>query len=535
MGERTRRTGVLLGACLVGVGIVAIALAAATRHVPPPGDARRITLPDGSGQVAVSTRRDDLVVWWRDAGETTWSDPQVVYDAGRDIATQLRLRAGGGTVAVVATYTPPDTYYHDELSTEELRADDVTVVAACRRGSCSTSEPFDGPDYDAPQVTPDGGHALLADDAGDAGSYVTWHGGEIVVQRPEGLPSDDAVQASPPLLAPDGSLRAVSGRRAGDRCDFVLLTTEPGRAAYEPAVTFRRAARRSGCTVALETFASDYVIASQGRHAATFLSRRNATWRVVEEDPSGQVRYPRTGEPRLAGAYQRSGFWHWSEVVLSSPDGRTLVAQVHRPGETRWGPPRVVARAPQGAECTHIDPMPTYTHGEEDPFYAGLRCRSRPAPGADWAYVSATAVTDDGETWHSFLATDATRVGRDMFFSGRPSHHWSPETGLRTVPLPVPPGGRMTLLEGGDYALSTVHEVDGGCLVRVRLAGSGDTRWSAPVRSTARPVALESCAFSSVSGENRNIYHYLEAEAGLGAMVRLAWREGAPVVENAPG
>lgn len=330
-------------------------MATASRHVPPPGDARRVTLPDGSGQVAVSTGRHDLVVWWRDAGKTTWSDPQVVYDAGRDIPTQLRVRAAGGTVAVVATYTPPDTYYHDELSTEELHADDATVVAACRRGSCATSEPFDGPD-------------------------------------------DDAAQASQPLLAPDGSLRAVSGRREGDRCDFVLLTTEPGRAAYEPAVTFRRAARRSGCTVALETFASDYVIASQGKYAATFLSRRDGTWRVVEDDPNGQVRYPRTGEPRLAGAYERSGFWHWSEVVLSSPDGHTLVAHVHLPGETRWGRPRVVARAPRGAECTHIDPMPTYTHGEEDPFYAGLRCRSRPAPGADWDYVSATAVTDDGKT-----------------------------------------------------------------------------------------------------------------------------------------
>ena len=73
----------------------------------------------------------------------------------------------------------------------------------------------------------------------------------------------------------------------------------------------------------------------------------------MAEDPSGQVRYPRPGEPRLAGVFVRSGFWHWREVVASSPDGRALVVQVHYPGRETWGRPRVVAHAPKGSHYLH--------------------------------------------------------------------------------------------------------------------------------------------------------------------------------------
>jgi hypothetical protein len=180
--------------------------------------------------------------------------------------------------------------------------------------------------------------------------------------------------------------------------------------------------------------------------------------------------------------------------------------------------------------------MPTYTHGEEDPFYINLRCRARPSPGAGWVYSFPTAVTDDGRTWHGFLATDfGVRVGRDMFFRGDPSYRWSPGSGLQWIRLPVRHHAVITLLGDGTYALSSLAKSPAGCAVEVRLAADGDTAgWSDPLPSTADPVPRSMCAFDSVQGEDKNVYHYLGQSSTKNRMVRLVWRDGQPLVENGP-
>jgi hypothetical protein len=531
---------VLVGAAVLTVLAVVVA-ANASRDEAAPGfsadHARYFNLPDGKAQIGVSTSGRSISVRWRDPDGASWTDPEVVYDPGRMIQTFMRIRVGGPTLALFATYTPRDTYYpeDDDVTEEEwarLDDDDVTAFVVCRDGSCTASRPYPGTLGDAPQVTPDGQHVFLAE---RDGAYVTWHGEDIVEQQPSGLPDGDYGDGQP-LLAPDGSLRVVHGRPDPDGCDYTLLTTAPGEAAYAEAMRYQDARdRRERCTTQLETFSSDYVIVSRSKYDVWFLARTDDTWRKVAEDPSGQVRYPRPGTPKLAGAYERSGFWHWREVVATSPDGRTLVVQVHFPGEETWGPPRVVARAPEGSECIFIDPMPTYTHGEEDPFYINLRCRSRPSPGARRKYWYPTAVTDDGRTWHSFLATaSGTRAGRDLIFRGHPTYRWSPEWGLRRVGPRVPPGAELTLLSDGTYALSSLVRSDDGCVVEVRLARRGDEGWGPPVPSTADAVPLPLCELEDVSGEGRNVYHYLGVTPAQRRMVRLVWRDDEPILEDGP-
>jgi hypothetical protein len=498
-----------------------------------PGGARYFNLPNGKAQIGVSGYdARDIVVRWRDADGKTWTDPEKVYDAGDMIRTYMRVRVGGPTLALFATFTPPDTSYSDDIPYEELIKDDVTVFVVCRDGTCAASEEHDGLASDPPQVTPDGAHVLLG--AWPDG-YVTWHGDGIVEQEPSGLP-DGTYGDGQPLLAPDGSLRAVHGENGPAGCDFTMLTTDPGGTDFREAAHYLDTGdRRDVCTTALETFSPDYLVVSRSKYDAWFLVRRGGTWRRVTEDPSGQVRYPPPSDRKLPGRYERSGYWHWREVIGTSPDGRTLVVQVHFPGAETWTAPRVVARAPKGSECFRIEQMPTHTWGEEDPFYINLTCRSRSRPGEPWVHTYPTAVTDDGRTWHGFLATDTgTRVGRDLVFRGNPTRRWSPGTGLRRVGLPTPPGTVLTLLADGTSAQSRLVAAPGGCTVEVRLAGPDDTSWSAPVRSTADPVPANLCTLDDVSSENKNIYHYFGGTPQEHRMVRLVWHDDHPVLENGP-
>jgi hypothetical protein len=369
---------------------------------------------------------------------------------------------------------------------------------------------------------------------------VTWHGDDIEEQRPSGLPVGDYGEDQP-LLTPDGSLRAVAGEATPSGCDFTLLTTQPGRTVFSSALTHLDAGdQREKCTSDIDSWSSDYVVVEgRSQYRPWFAVRPEAGWRTVSEDPSGQVRYPRTSQSKIAGRFALSGYWHWRLVLATSPDGRSLVVQVHNPGEERWGPPQVVARAPEGSECDEIVPKPTYTWDEEDPFYINLRCRLRPPLSADWEYFYPTAVTDDGITWHNFVADESgIRVGRDMIFRGTPTYRWTPEDGLRRVDLPVPDGAVLSLLSDGTYALSSLVPSASGCELQVQLADPDDMSWPAPVPSTASPIPLDMCVLFDVSYEGRNLYHYFHGPGRgpvVDRMIRLTWRgEPVPRLEDGP-
>jgi hypothetical protein len=391
---------------------------------------RTFALPGGQSIAIAPADAGDLLVRWRDTNGT-WTAPRAAHHDDR-APLLVRARVGGPTLAAAVTYSPRDTMPDDDNPLEDLAADDVTVLVVCRANRCTSSDALAGSTGDPPQVTPDGTHVVLT--SPDDG-LLRWDGRRIRVEHPRGLP-DEEYGAGQPLLAPDGSLRAVAGRREADGCVFTLLTAESGGATFTQAVrTTAPTDRQGSCAMPIETFSSSYVVVDARRTAAWFLSREDGRWQRVTEDPSGQVRYPR-GTPRLAGRFARSGFWHWREVVASSPDGRTLVVQVHFPGQEQWSAPQVVARAPAGTQCRSIDPMPSYTWGEEDPFYVNLRCRARHASNGVWPLLFPTAVSEDGRTWHSFVGDGfAVRIGRALYFRGTPSLRWTPDDGLRQVDL----------------------------------------------------------------------------------------------------
>ncbi len=514
---------------------------------PFASDQARVFGLSNSRLVAVDDSRDDVVVRWRDA-RGDWGPARVVVESQNRVVTESRIRVAGDTLALFATYSPPETTYSDDISTAQLTADDVTIFAVCRDGACVTSREYAGTQEAPPQVTPDGRGVWFAQ---RDNRYVVWRSDQgdltsttVTEARISGLPR--ALEQTAPLLAPDGSLRVVQGEPGRNGCSYTLFTTEVGAATYESAIAYRdRSDRRRTCAVSLESFSSDYVVVRRAPYRETYLARQaGGDWARVAEDPSGALHFPRVRSRslavRLPGSYAVSGYWHWRRVRLVTPDGRTLIAQVHRPGDETWGEPQVVARAPRGSECIYIDPMPTYAWGEEDPFYANLRCRTRSAPDEPWTYVYPTAVTDDGTTWHSFLSTEGpVRVGRDMFFAGDPAHRWTPDGGLSEVALPVPRGGVTTLLPDGRYALSVLAPAPGGCRLVVRLSDPEGATWTDPVRSTARDLPAELCAFASVQGgDGRNVYHYLRRPLGAATasspMVRLVWRDGEPVVEDGP-
>ncbi len=187
--------------------------------------------------------------------------------------------------------------------------------------------------------------------------YVAWHGEGIVEQQPSGLPEGTYGEGQP-VLAPDGSLRAVHGESGTGSCDFTMLTADPGRTDFTDAARYRAARdSRDLCSTTLETFSADYLVVSRSKYDAWFLVRKSGTWRRVTEDPSGQVRYPRppTGSCPAATSAVGSG-----TGGKSSPPRPTAAAwscrctsRVRRPGPSRgWLPgPRRASSATRSSRC----------------------------------------------------------------------------------------------------------------------------------------------------------------------------------------
>lgn len=74
-------------------------------------EANRYTnLDDRAAQLSVgSPDGHDLVVQWRAPDGHGWTAPETVWIDGQNLAIENTLRHGGGTVAIVETYTPNAT------------------------------------------------------------------------------------------------------------------------------------------------------------------------------------------------------------------------------------------------------------------------------------------------------------------------------------------------------------------------------------------------------------------------------------------
>ena len=285
--------------------------------------ARYFNLPEGKAQIGVSSVGSRyLTVRWRDRDGRTWTGPQTVYDAGKDqMYDGMRIRVAGPTLALYARFVPMPDPSEDFNGYPSGTGYNVYVV--CRDGGCATSRDYDGAIDVVPQITPDGEHVLLA----HRGEHlVTWDGGEIEEHRPTGLPDGDYGDGQT-LLAPDGSLRAVRGVPAEGGCEFTLLTTEPGKSDFEPAVTHQDTAdTREECSTTLESFASDYVVVvGDSEYRPWFAARTGEGWRTASRGPerSGPLPADQRVEDRGRVRHQR---------VLALAPGPGHVARRPQPG-----------------------------------------------------------------------------------------------------------------------------------------------------------------------------------------------------------
>lgn len=473
--------------------------------------ARYLRLDEGrSGTVAVS-RSDPIAVWWRGPDARTWSAPEVVRGGAGRYLTSTNVRVAGSTLAIRASYNTQPPW--DDENDDPGVATSVFIVCRprscvtsdhyeqlqeppCRRGSCVLSRPESKGVSQVPELSSAGDQVYFGS---TEGGYVVWSLDEGLRElRPENLP-DEGVLGTP-MLAPDGSLRVVSGRGAGHTCQLTLLTSEPVKGAagsldYSEQVSTSAPTRTGDCATTLEAFTSDQLLVHTDRAEPAYLVRTGDTWQATRDDPTGMLRYqPRPGR-HAEGSVVRTGYWHWREVMTGSPDGRRLVAQVHVPGAARWTEPVTVAVAPQGLDCFEIAPTST---PDAEPFYVTMRCRSRSSPGAGWTYVGVHAVTEDGLTWDSAIGDHLpTRVGEDLWFGGAPAHKWTPDDGLVEVGLPVPANSETFQVDDGTLVLVTAQPIGSRCRLVVRVAERGRSDWSAPLtnpdpfvpaREPCRPV-----------------------------------------------
>ncbi|WP_182524279.1 hypothetical protein [Nocardioides dongkuii] len=384
------------------------------------GEANRyVDLEDGEAQLSIgSPDRHRVVVQWRDPDGTGWTAPETVWTDEENLAIDNTVRYGGGTVAILETFSPPGS---------EDDHDDITVGIVCRDLVCETRrDPGFGGE---PQVTPDGSTAYLGQD--ERGVHLWTEDGGIQRHRWSGHPGYDGAAPSEPLLAPDGSLRVVSAAPARRTCRLELLVSEPGTADLSPVASAPARVRggRSDCRTSLMTYSDDWVhvLASDRDIAADFwFVRDGEAWTTTHDDPSGLVL-----DDRKRGCCDTfvNGFVHWNDVAYGSPDGRRLRVQTHLLGEETWSEPQLLPMAGPGHECTWLD---AYEVGDTG-YVIVATCNSGRSRDEFDGDAYAIAATTDLRTWETafvpgvrrepVIDDDAVRVGGTT---------WTPEDGFTT-------------------------------------------------------------------------------------------------------
>lgn len=383
---------------------------------------RYVNLPDGDAQLAYgSPDRHRVVVQWRDPDGHGWTAPETLYES-RLTAVDSVIRYASGTVAIAQTYTPDTSNDQDD--------DNVTVVMVCRDRTCTPGETGPGYTSDEPQLSADGSIVYLGQTRRDA---LVWtrrdgYGG----WRWSGLPAESAVEK--PLLAPDGSLRMVTGTPSRGACTFTLLASPPGDAELADVARTTEPLRGRGpsdCRSYLDTFSADWVSTHPDDHRAAdfWFVREGDDWSATHTDPSGLVSIDRPRDTCCELAI--AGFIHWNDVAFGSPDGHRISVQTHFQGDESWQPRQLLDGAPAGYRCTWID-----GHEVGDGYALLLTCHSGPVTRRNQfrgdAY--ALAVTTDLRHWQSTFVKDVRRDpvvdDEGVTIAGTPRTHWSPASGF---------------------------------------------------------------------------------------------------------
>lgn len=387
------------------------------------GEANRYTnLDDGAAQLSVgSPDGHDLVVQWRDPDGRGWTAPETVWTDERNLAVENTVRYGGGTVAIVETYTP-DTGEDSDIH-------DVRVAVVCRDLACEATD-AGGVDAEA-QVTPDGALVYVGR---TERSVQLWSEGDGFHTTPwSGLPRLDhpRLTVSSPMLVPDGSLRVVSGRFSRGHCTFELLTSAP-RSADLSSVARRtqplRGDLRSDCQTYVDTFSADWVAVHSFDHRASdfWFVHTGGSWTTTRRDPSGLQAIDVEGTECCDTGIV--GFVHWNDVAYGSPDGRRIQVQTHFLGQETWSEPLLLDGAPPGHRCTWLE---GYELG--DGFVLLMTCHQAGHPVADpySGDAYAVAATTDLERWETAWAGNVRRapdVSHEGLRLGRLT--WTPDAGF---------------------------------------------------------------------------------------------------------
>jgi hypothetical protein len=381
---------------------------------------RYVNLGDDDAQLAVgSPDRHRIVVQWRDPDGHGWTSPQTVWTDRKNTAVDNTVRFGGGTVAILQTFTP-DVHEDSDIGA-------VSVAIVCRRLSCQSARAA-GSGGEA-QVTPDGRTAYLGQD--ERVPHLWTAGDGIHVVRWSNHPGFEygVVSPSEPVLAPDGSLRVVSSRPSRGSCTFELLTSPAGSADLSSSGRFTEPVRgrgRSDCSSYLLTYSEDWVEVHPSDHRALdFWFVRNAQgWQATHHDASGLQ--------HVAGARgccetSVQGFVHWNDVAFASPDGHRILVQSHFLGDETWRDAMVLDGAPASARCTWMDGHEVGDHG----FAVLLTCHTGAVANQFRGDAYAVAATSDLRHWQSRYVTGVRtepQVTDGQLRVGATT--WSPEDGF---------------------------------------------------------------------------------------------------------
>ncbi len=417
-------TGVLVAAAGIGWSVWGEDLThrhALVRYDDERGEANRyVDLPDGEAQLAIGSPDDHrIVVQWRDPDGRGWTEPETVWTDEAYVAVDNTVRSAAGTVAIRQEYT-------DDVR-DDNDSGNIAVGIVCRAATedC-TAEASPGYGGEA-QVTPDGRTAYLGQD--EQGVHLWTAARGIHLAAWSGHPGFvGAVQASDPVLAPDGSLRVVTSRPGTPSCVLGLLVSEPGTADLTPAGRTRTPPPGwlPECRTYLTTFSPNWVeVHSADEPAPEFwFVRDGEDWTTTGEDPSGLVTLDR-GDACCDTSV--AGFIHGHDVAYGSADGRRIRVQVHRLGEETWTRPLTLGRAPKGYTCTWQE---GYEVGDQG-YVVLMTCHSGKVRDEFQGDGYLVAATGDLTAWDAVFVRDvedSPEVTEDAVQVGDTT--WSPDGGF---------------------------------------------------------------------------------------------------------
>lgn len=376
----------LLAACLLAVAT--LAACSGNGNAPAYGEeladyafeeAHIAKLPGGERLAVGSRTGNDVTVQWGDGD--TWSAPETVLEDAQ-WTHDLTLREREGTAAVTVDFW-------EEQELDDDYAPDHSRIIVCRDHACAAA--------------PKPRHLSSAHVSDDGGLVSFGLGSRTIGFWEDGDFRTDTIDG-PRVLAPrvtgDGSFVATAPRQVGDLCHYDLYVAPRGSADFSLAARGPGFPDGKPCTPYSPDLdgsdpdrASVYIDSAVDR--LEFVREDGAWSAVVPEVPP--LAFPDTRGRRTIAPLQLDVAD--GQVLVGSPDLRTIVAQVRRAGSTTWDRPRTIARAPRGMVCRWI----AGESSDEGSAMVNVYCYRddlpwRPAQQQP-ATVSLVLATDDGVDW----------------------------------------------------------------------------------------------------------------------------------------